>query len=137
MLRISSFFLLLATASAVSAQAPGGLPVTPAKEASKKLTIAHIELKGGYSEANEGGSLFSDVVETLSDVLQRLKKAANDDSLDAVILHIDGPHIGWAKLNELRTGIAKIRAKGTVRSSRGSRVPIPRIISSHRPAIRL
>ena len=111
MLRLTSFVLLLGTASAIFAQGPADAN-SPAKEASKKLTVAHIELKGGYTEANEGGSLFSEVVETLGDVLQRLKKAANDDNLEAVILHIDGPHIGWAKLNELRTGIAKIRQKG-------------------------
>ena len=109
--RFSAFLVLLGTASAVFAQTPSDAS-QPAKEAPKKLTVAHIELKGGYSEGASGGGLFSEVVETLGDVLQRLKKAAGDDNLEAVILHIDGPHIGWAKLNELRTGIAKIRQKG-------------------------
>jgi protease-4 len=82
------------------------------KDVAKKLTVAHIELKGGYSEGAEAPGLFSEVVESLGDALQRLKKAANDENLEAVVLHISGPHIGWAKLNELRTGIAKIRQKG-------------------------
>ena len=83
-----------------------------AKATAKKLTVGHIELKGSYSEGVGGGGLFSEVVETLGDVLQRLKKAASDENLDAVVLHIDGPQIGWAKLHEIRTAIGKIRQNG-------------------------
>jgi protease IV len=82
------------------------------KEVAKKLTVAHIELRGHYSEGPGAPGLFSEVVETLNDALLRLKKAANDEHLEAVVLHISGPHIGWAKLNELRTAIGKIRQKG-------------------------
>lgn len=118
MQRLTAFLLAITLASATYAQAPADA-TQPAKEAApaakegtKKLSIAHIELKGGYSEGTGGAGLFSEVVETLSDILQRLKKAANDESLDAVVIHIDGPSIGWAKLNELRTAISKIRQKG-------------------------
>ena len=96
-----------ATATIKKEQAP-----VAEKPAEKKLTVAHIEITGSYSEGAGGSGLFSEVVETLGDVLQRLKKAASDENLEAVVLHINGPHIGWAKLNELRTGIAKIRQKG-------------------------
>ena len=41
-----------------------------------------------------------------------MDKASRDDELEGVILHINGPSIGWAKLNELRTGIQKMRQKG-------------------------
>ena len=78
----------------------------------KKLTVAHIEVKGGYAEGTTAPGLFGEVVETLGGCLQRLDKAGRDDGLEAVILHIDSPHIGWAKLNELRVGIEKLRKKG-------------------------
>ena len=78
----------------------------------KKLNVAHIELHGGYAEGAGAPGLFGEVVETLATILQRLDKAGKDDELDAVILHINGPSIGWAKLNELRTGIQKMRQKG-------------------------
>ena len=118
--QLTAFLVLLGMASTVFAQAQVPVDATQpakelpqlAKETAKKLTVAHIELKGGYSEGTEGGGIFSEVVESLGDALQRLKKAAADENLDAVVLHISGPHIGWAKLNELRTGIAKIRQKG-------------------------
>ncbi len=113
MSRLTALLVFLGAASTAFAQTEAPVEASaPAKTSPKKMTVAHIEVKGGYSEGVGGDGLFSEVVETLSDVLQRLKKAASDDSLEAVILHIDGPHIGWAKLNELRTGIAKIRQKG-------------------------
>lgn len=115
MQRITAFLIAITLTSVSYAQAPADAAreaAPAAKEAAKKLTVAHIELKGHYSEGTGGAGLFSEVVETLGDILQRLKKAASDDNLDAVVIHIDGPSIGWAKLNELRTGIAKIRQKG-------------------------
>ena len=80
--------------------------------AKKKLTVAHIEISGGYPEGAGAPGLFSEVVETLANALQRMDKASRDDDLEGVILHINGPSIGWAKLNELRTGIQKMRQKG-------------------------
>ena len=106
--RFMAFLVLCGTASTLCAQTPADA----AKVAPTELTVAHIELKGHYSEGSGGGGLFSEVVETLGDALARLKKAAADERLDAVVLHISSPQIGWAKLNELRTGIAKIRQKG-------------------------
>lgn len=82
------------------------------KSTGTELTVAHIEIKGSYSEGTEPPGLFAEVHETITDALQRLKKAASDERLEAVVLHINGPHIGWAKLNELRTGISKARAMG-------------------------
>jgi protease-4 len=78
----------------------------------KKLSVAHIELHGHYPEGAAPPGLFGEIVETLPATLTRLEKAAKDDDLDAVVLHINGPSIGWAKLNELRTGILKMRQKG-------------------------
>lgn len=80
--------------------------------AKKKFSVAHIEIKGGYPEMTSAAGLFGEVVETLTSALQRMDKASRDDDLDAVILHIDGPSIGWAKLNELRAGVQKMRKKG-------------------------
>jgi protease-4 len=80
--------------------------------AKKKLTVAHIEIHGSYPEGAAAPGLFSEVVETLTIGLQRMDKAGRDDDLEAVILHIDSPSIGWAKLHELRTGIQKMRQKG-------------------------
>ena len=78
----------------------------------KTLSVAHMEISGTYAEGVSIPGLFGDVVETLDFGLKRMEKAARDDTLEAVILHINDPKIGWAKLNELRVGIHKMRSKG-------------------------
>ena len=42
----------------------------------------------------------------------RLDKAAADEKLSGVILRINDPTLGWAKVNELRQAIQRIRNKG-------------------------
>ncbi|MEI8378719.1 MAG: signal peptide peptidase SppA [Planctomycetota bacterium] len=106
---------LLLISPAIAANTPD--PNAPQADAAaavakKKLTVAHIEIGGGYPEGAGAPGLFSEVVETLATALQRMDKASRDDELEGVILHINGPSIGWAKLNELRTGIQKMRQKG-------------------------
>ena len=107
-----SALALLSVSPLFAANAPGDAADKAEAVAKKKLSVAHIEITGGYSEGVSAPGLFGDVVETLGTALQRLDKAARDESLDAIILHISDPSIGWAKLNELRVGIQKVRAKG-------------------------
>ena len=107
-----SALALFSVSPLLAANAPGDAAEKAEAVAKKKLSVAHIEITGGYSEGVTAPGLFGDVVETLGTGLQRLDKAARDESLDAVILHISDPSIGWAKLNELRVGIQKMRAKG-------------------------
>jgi protease-4 len=75
-------------------------------------TFAHIEVKGSYPEGAGAPGLFGEILETLTTGLKRLDKAAKDDDLAGVILHINGPEIGWAKLNEFRQGVKQIRDSG-------------------------
>lgn len=114
---MACLFLMVASAPLLAANTPDTAKAPQVADAEKvvtpkKLTVAHIEVHGAYPEGAGAPGLFGDVVETLGSSLQRLDKAARDDDLAAVILHIDGPSIGWAKLNELRTGIKKMRQKG-------------------------
>lgn len=112
---IAPVLAMLLVSPAFAANTPASTTPQPADAAQvvkKKLNVAHIEIHGAYSEGAGAPGLFGDVVETLASGLQRLEKASKDDDLDAVILHINGPTIGWAKLNELRTGIQKMRQKG-------------------------
>jgi protease-4 len=80
--------------------------------APKKVTYAHIELRGSFPEGTAAPGLFSEVVETLETAQGRLKKAADDDKIAGVVIHLDGLSVGWAKVHELRASIAKIRAAG-------------------------
>lgn len=77
-----------------------------------RVNWAQIEVTGAYPEGAQLPSLFGSAAEGLSDGLSRLTTAASDDSIKGVILKIDGPTIGWAKLNEFRAAIDRVKAKG-------------------------
>ncbi len=76
------------------------------------ITWAHIELKGEYPEGDQLPGLFGAVSETLGEALSRLSKAAEDDELTGVVLHLKSPSLGWARLHEFRLAIRRIRDAG-------------------------
>lgn len=82
------------------------------KDDVKTLVYGHIELHGSYPEGAGAPGLFGDILETLTGGLKRLDKAAKDDDLTGVVLHINGPQLGWAKLHEFRQAIKRVRASG-------------------------
>ena len=73
---------------------------------------AEIRLTGSYPEHQQMPGLFGDLVEGLSTCMDRLHHAARDKSIKGVILHVDGVDIGWARLNELQSSIAVVKAAG-------------------------
>jgi len=76
------------------------------------VSWGHIEISGSYPEGALPPGLFGEIQEGLSDGLARLERAADDKDLRGVILRINGPSIGWAKLNEFRAAIGRVREKG-------------------------
>jgi len=101
---LTGTWLLLAPALGVADDEPAAEKVTK--------SFAHIELKGSYPEGAGAPGLFGDIIETLTVGLKRLDKAAKDDDLSGVILHINGPDLGWAKLNEFRQAVKRVRDSG-------------------------
>ena len=85
---------------------------TKTEKTKPALHWGHIEIKGSYPEATALPGLFGELSESLSDCLARFDKAATDETLQGLILRIESPSIGWAKLNEIRTAIAKVRKAG-------------------------
>lgn len=47
-----------------------------------------------------------------TDILENLEKAAADDRIAGVVLKIEMPQTGWAKLQEIRTRIRQVQAAG-------------------------
>jgi protease-4 len=84
----------------------------PKPKKAQPLKFGEIELKGSYPEGAGASGLFGATTETLSDLIGRLDKAAGDEKLDGVVLKINGASFGWAKVNELRQAISRLRAKG-------------------------
>ena len=87
---------------------------TEQKNAERRTRIdwAEIKLSGSYPEHQQMPGLFGELVEGLSTCMERLHQAARDKSIKGVILHIDGVEIGWARLNDLQSAIADVKAAG-------------------------
>jgi protease-4 len=77
-----------------------------------KKTWAHILMKGDYPEGAQLPPLFGEASENLATGIERLDKAAKDDAVAGVVLRIDSPTLGWAKLNELKQAIGRVRSAG-------------------------
>src|ERR1700685_869655 len=114
-----SFLSLTLAACVLALCCPPLTAASPSKAKSKEksekaepLRFGHIELKGSYPEGAEPLALFGNSAETLSEALARIDKAAADDKLSGLILRIDDPSLGWAKVNELRQAIQRVRNKG-------------------------
>jgi protease-4 len=108
-------FFVLPLALALSAVALPMSPVVaqePEKPAATVATWAHIELKGSYSEGPAMMSLFGELGESLSEVIGRLDRAAQDDAVTGVVLKLNGPQIGRGQLHEFRQAISRVRATG-------------------------
>src|SRR5262245_61901352 len=89
------------------------LPVLRADDSdSGRATYAEIELKGHYQEGAQAPGLFGELSETLDTSIARLDKAANDEKVTGVILRINGPTLGWAKMHAFRKAIGRIQANG-------------------------
>ncbi|HWM88642.1 MAG TPA: S49 family peptidase, partial [Kofleriaceae bacterium] len=62
--------------------------------------IERLELEGDIGERD------------LTRIIAQLRKLERDDSLAAVLLHINGMSAGWAATSEIRRGLAALRARG-------------------------
>ncbi len=108
-------FLTTSPAYADEAMPAASESAVAGKKTSERRTRtdwAEIRLTGSYPEHQQMPGLFGDLVEGLSTCMDRLQHAARDKSIKGVILHIDGVEIGWARLNELQSSIAVVKAAG-------------------------
>lgn len=79
---------------------------------SAELTYAQFDLKGSYPEGAQAPGLFGELHESLDRAIARFDQAAGDDKIAGVILKIDSPTIGWAKMRAFRQAIVRVQAKG-------------------------
>lgn len=91
---------------------PKGAPDETPATRKTRADWAEITLKGSYPESTQLPGLFGDLIEGLGTCMDRLHQAARDKSIRGVLLRIEGVEIGWARLNELQSAIAEVRASG-------------------------
>ncbi len=109
-----SLALLLPLSVRADQDKPGkAKPAAKAGKAKKAFTLAHIKLSGSLSEKPPlSDPLLGSLSESFKEKVDRLKKAAADDKVDAILLQIDGLGAGWGKLHELAEVIRKVRKSG-------------------------
>ncbi|HSW45936.1 MAG TPA: signal peptide peptidase SppA [Phycisphaerae bacterium] len=107
--------VLPAVAGAAVTTQPASRPVAksatkPAKASPPKVAVFQLsdiilekppEISFGFDLSGHG---------RLYDLVRRLKQAAGDDSLKAVVLTFDEPIMGWGQLQELRAALLALRA---------------------------
>ncbi len=98
---------LLFTVIAVAAS--GGSSSVPSN------AVLKITLDGAIPERNadeDFSELFGKTPLTLRDHLDNLKKAAADKRIKGVVLRLEMPAIGWAKVDELRDALTEFKKSG-------------------------
>ncbi|RIK80150.1 MAG: signal peptide peptidase SppA [Planctomycetota bacterium] len=82
-----------------------------AKAEAKKVRLASIVIEGELPESPGEMTLFGDLGADLRKTIARLEKAAEDEKIAGIVLHIDS-EIGRGKLNELRDAVKRVQSKG-------------------------
>lgn len=85
------------------------------KKDADKSSVAHIRLKGDLDETPPASSPFGGGKENLHQLLERIKKAKNDDKVKALLIEIDSLSLGlfgFGKVEEVRNAILDFRKSG-------------------------
>src|SRR5437868_1179508 len=97
----------LLPAAALAALLLAAAPPLPAAGERNTATVAHIKLTGNPKEAPvQADPLFGTGGENFKSKIDRIKKAKNDASIQALLLEIDDLGVGWGKTDELRRAVA-------------------------------
>ena len=82
------------------------------QQATQLGKVARITLRGALRESPSPAGLFGELADNLSDAIDRLEKAGQDESLQAVLLRIRSPGIGYGGAQELRGAIRRLQDSG-------------------------
>ncbi|MGE3779643.1 MAG: signal peptide peptidase SppA, partial [Pirellulaceae bacterium] len=101
-----------AAVTAAASRATDDPAAKPSSAKSKKATVAAITIKGSLPETAGQTGLLGELETSLSDLVARLDRAAQDKSVSALLLKVRSPSIGPGKVRELREAIQRVRATG-------------------------
>src|SRR5262245_17772635 len=81
----------------------GAVLVAPLSAAEKTtVSVAHIKFSGDLDESPVAADpLLGISPENFKAKLDRIKKAQKDDKIGGLYLYLDGPSLGWGKLDDL------------------------------------
>jgi protease-4 len=111
--RFGSFLGLAFLATSTIAVSLSSAEEKEKQKAPAEKKVAHIRLAGSLDEAPASDEpLFGSHGENFKTKLERIKKARDDKDVEAVLIHVNGLEIGWAKVEELRAALAQFRKSG-------------------------
>ena len=96
----------------------GGVFYLGLNEARRKPVVAvprevvHLRLSGPMPDRKPPRRLFGESPRTLYEWIGLLDKAATDPNVKAVVLTIDDPGLGWARIEEIRRALERVRKGG-------------------------
>lgn len=79
---------------------------------SKGNRVLHIDFSGTIPEQRTTTFLLADAPETVYERLRRMEKALHDPEIKGLLLTINNPRIGWARLTDFRNACARFRDAG-------------------------
>ena len=81
-------------------------------KAKSKLTLASFMLDESYPEGPGQPGIFGEMSPNLGKIIERMDKAAGDDKVFGIVIHLDDAELGLGKVDELRAAIARARKAG-------------------------
>jgi protease-4 len=89
------------------------LAVADDKAEKSAANVAHIRLSGNLDETPVTADPFLGTnPENFKSKIDRIHKAMNDKTVQALLIHVDSVNIGWAKVQEFRKAIEDFRKTG-------------------------
>ncbi len=101
-----------AVAEPPRAEAERDAPPAKAEPRKRAATIAQVRLTGGLVDGVGQGGLLADVSPRLHRLIERLDKAASDGRVKGLLLTIEAPDLGRARVDEIRAAIGRVRTAG-------------------------
>lgn len=77
-----------------------------------KVRIAHLTLTGVIPEGPDAAGPLAELQPGLRKMIARIEKAAEDDSVQGLVLNLQNPSLGRGGVNELRAAIKRYRESG-------------------------
>ncbi len=77
------------------------------EKAKSKITLASFNFDESYPEGPGQPGIFGDISPNLAKIIERLDKAAADDKIFGILIHLDESGLGRGKVDELRAAIAR------------------------------
>jgi protease IV len=112
-MKIATRLALLAVLSLVlTAHAAEEKKDSTTDKAKSKVTLATFNFDEAYPEGPGQPGIFGELQPSLAKIIERLDKAAADDKIFGIFIHLEETDLGRGRVDELRAAIQRVRKAG-------------------------